>query len=87
VKAGSKRWAVIPAVERVKKSKWRRNSPLVMAVLDTAIQEKPRYFNVILDGRVSARPWQKSAISIFFARSKAGIHASKKQRPGRQHEA
>ncbi len=28
-----------PAFERVKKSKWRQSSPLVMAMLDTAIQE------------------------------------------------
>jgi hypothetical protein len=30
------------AFERMKKSKWRRNFRLVMAVLDTAIQKKPR---------------------------------------------
>jgi hypothetical protein len=41
-----------PAFERVKKSKWRQSSPLVMAMLDTAIQEKPKHFNSALDGRV-----------------------------------
>jgi hypothetical protein len=30
----------------------RQNCPLVMAVLDTAIQEKPKHFNPGLDGRV-----------------------------------
>ncbi len=42
----------VPAFERVKKSKWRRNSTLVMAVLDMAIQKKPKHFNPVLDGRV-----------------------------------
>jgi hypothetical protein len=40
----------------VKKSKSRRKTLLVMAVLDTAIQEKAKHFNVALDGRAGARP-------------------------------
>jgi hypothetical protein len=58
-----------PASEHVKKSKSRQKPLPVMAVLDTAIQEKAKHFNGVLDSRV--KPGHDNGERFRFSRTHA----------------